>query len=130
VTPLALMYVWRVLLDRLPTTTNFFRRGVQLERYLCPLYKRIDETAQHLFINCVMVKKVWDTCESWVGILSVRHDSVLPHYHHFQLSISTTKHYQLWKILWVTIVTETWAHRNKVVFKNGVVDSVEIFSLA
>jgi len=32
--------------------------------------------------------------------------------------------------MWVAIVTETRAHRNKVVFRNGVVDSVEIFFLA
>jgi len=39
-----------------------------------------------------------------------------------------TKVYQLWKILLVAILTEIRAHRNKVIFKNGVVDSVEIFS--
>jgi len=30
----------------------------------------------------------------------------------------------------MTILIESWADRNKVVFKNGVVDSVEIFNLA
>jgi len=30
----------------------------------------------------------------------------------------------------MAILTETLAERNKVIFKNGVVDSVEIFNLA
>jgi len=54
----ALMCVWGVLLDRLPTTTNLFRIGIQLERYLCPLLKRVYKIVQHLFINCVVVKEV------------------------------------------------------------------------
>jgi len=32
--------------------------------------------------------------------------------------------------MWMTIVTEIWNHRNKIVFKEGVVDVVEVFSLA
>jgi len=32
--------------------------------------------------------------------------------------------------MWLAIVCEIWNHRNKVVFKNGRVDDVEIFSLA
>jgi len=32
--------------------------------------------------------------------------------------------------LWVAIVSEIWNHKNKVVFKGGVVDADEIFSLA
>ena len=35
-----------------------------------------------------------------------------------------------WKGMWVAIVWEIWHHRNKVVFKNGIVDSEEIFYLA
>jgi len=32
--------------------------------------------------------------------------------------------------MWVAIASEVWSLRNKVVFKGGVVDAVEIFSLA
>jgi len=32
--------------------------------------------------------------------------------------------------MWLAIVCEIWNHRNKVVFENGRVDDVEIFSLA
>ena len=76
------------------------------------------------------MQEVWNACERWVGTVSIRHESVLPHYHHFQLSMITIKGNQLCKIMWVAIVSETWTHRNKIVFRNWVVDSVEIFSLA
>jgi len=32
--------------------------------------------------------------------------------------------------MWVAVVTEIWKHRNKVVFRGGVVDEVEVFCLA
>jgi len=32
--------------------------------------------------------------------------------------------------MWVTIVIEIWNQRNKVVFNRGVVDAMEIFTLA
>ena len=31
--------------------------------------------------------------------------------------------------MWVAIVLKVWSHRNKVVFKGGVMDADEIFSL-
>ena len=114
--------------DRLSTITNLFRIGVQLKRYLCLLCKRVDETIQHFFINYTVVKEVWDACERWLGYCLL--DMSL-----FCLIIIIfnygcyTKYNQLWKILWVAIMTKTQAHRNKVIFRNGVVDSVEIFSL-
>jgi len=115
------------MLDRLSITINLVRRGVQLETYICPLCKKTNETIQHLFINCVVV---WDACERWIGTAIIRHYSILSHYHHFCLPMLTKNGNHLWKIMWVTIVTKTWAHRNKVVFRNGIVDNVEIFSLA
>jgi len=54
----SVMSVWRALLDRLPTKVNLFRRGVQLETYVYPLLKRVEETVQHRFINCVVVQEV------------------------------------------------------------------------
>jgi len=35
-----------------------------------------------------------------------------------------------WKGMWVAIVLEIWNHKIKVVFNRGIVDAVEIFSLA
>ena len=61
-----LIYVWRAMLDKLPTTINLFRKGVQLETYACPLCKRVDEIVQHLFINCAVVQEVWDACDTTI----------------------------------------------------------------
>jgi len=37
---------------------------------------------------------------------------------------------KVWKAMWVVIVSEIWDQRNKMVFKGGVVDAEEIFTLA
>ena len=32
--------------------------------------------------------------------------------------------------IWIAVVSEIWSHRNKIIFKDGVLDSSKIFSLA
>jgi len=32
--------------------------------------------------------------------------------------------------IWIAVVSEIWSHRNKILFKGGVLDYYEIFSLA
>jgi len=39
------------------------------------------------------------------------------------------KQNQIWKGMWVAIVGEIWKHRNGVIFKQGKVDSEEIFCM-
>jgi len=36
----------------------------------------------------------------------------------------------VWKGMWVAIVRKIWIHRNRIVFKNGIVDCEKIFYLA
>jgi len=36
----------------------------------------------------------------------------------------------LWLGVWITILWEIWVQRNKIIFNNGIVDEVEILSLA
>jgi len=49
VAPSALICVWKAMLDKLS--------------YVSQLCKRVDETVQHLFINCVVMQEVWDACD-------------------------------------------------------------------
>jgi len=58
VPPSALVYAWRILLDRLPIRANLGRRGVLLGTVCCPLCQVEDETAQHLISSCKVSHRV------------------------------------------------------------------------
>jgi len=62
--------------------------------------------------------------------VAVRHESTLVNFQSFCLLSQRHGVNRAWKGKWVTIVSEIWNHRNKVVFKGGLVDVEEIFSLA
>jgi len=127
--PSAIVCAWRILLDRLPTRTNLGRRGVQLGNTCYPLCHEGVETTQHLFSSCKVTQKVWDYCERWIWNVTVRHEDITSHFQSFHLLGHNNRVNTLWKGMWVTIVSEIWNHRNKVVFSSGVVDVEEIFSL-
>jgi len=57
--PKVLITVWRVLLDRLPTTGNLIRRGVSVDSSLCVLCKVSEESSQHLFLDCEHAQRIW-----------------------------------------------------------------------
>ena len=130
ISPSVLVHTWRLLLDRLPTKVNLVKRDMQLTNMLCPLYQEGEETSQHLFGTCKVAQKVWDQCDRWVGNVIVRHESTIIHFLSFFIIGLRQCANNAWKGMWVTIVLEIWNHRNKVVFNRGVVDVVEICSLA
>jgi len=52
----------------LSTKVNLARRGVVLSNTLCPMCNKVEETTQHVLINCELAQKVWDECDRWIGI--------------------------------------------------------------
>jgi len=116
--------VWRAMIDRLPTRVNLIRRGVNIHNNFCPLCSKAEETMQHLFIGCKVAQKVWDNCDNWLDMSSVRHNDVVSHFRNFYAIGLGRKGNQVWKEVWVAIVNEIWTHRNEIVFQEGRVDAV------
>ena len=122
----AQLCVWKAMLDKLPTRLNLVKRGIIIPTNLCPLCKKAEESVQHVFINCEVAQKVWDNCDRWIGISSVRQHTIVNHYQNFYLLCYNRKANVVWKSVWVAVVWEIWYHRNRIVFKNGMVDDMEI----
>jgi len=130
IAPSAVVYVWRILLDRLPTRANLVKRGMQIMYVDCLLCLEATETCQRLFDTCKVAQKVWDKCERWAGTVIARHESILFHFQSFYLLNQRQGVDRALKGMLVSIVSEIWNHRSKVVFNGGVVDVEEIFTLA
>jgi len=74
---------WRVLLGKLRTRVNLVRRQVEMPSTLCSLCNHEDETIQHVLFECIVAQKVWDNCDRWIGIYSVRPNTVGSHFYEF-----------------------------------------------
>ena len=119
VPPSAVVCVWRLLMDRLPTRSNLVKRGLQLPNLLCPFCQECVESAQRLFVTCKVTQKVQNQCERWVGIVTVRHESIIVHFHSSYLFCKGHYVNKALKGMWVAIVLEIWNQKNKVVFDRG-----------
>jgi len=47
----------------------------------------------------------------------------------FKLGRTSESVNDVWGAIWIVVVSEIWKHRNKVIFKGGVIDVSEIFAL-
>jgi len=90
--------------EKLSTRGNLVRRGVSVPSNLCLLCRKVEETAQHVLINCEVEQKVWDSCDRWIGISSVRHHKVVNHFQNFQLFSVNKNINTMWNGMWVVIV--------------------------
>ena len=68
----ALNICWKTVLDRVPVKKNLEKRRISLSNNMCPLCQEQLETINHLFITCMVVQRVWDICDRWVGVNLVR----------------------------------------------------------
>ncbi|GJR66472.1 RNA-directed DNA polymerase, eukaryota, reverse transcriptase zinc-binding domain protein [Tanacetum coccineum] len=53
------IHAWRLCLDRLPTSINLDKKGIDLVCVRCPVCDDDMETTKHLFIECPVAVK-WD----------------------------------------------------------------------
>jgi len=117
-------------MGRMPSRMNVARRGINIQCNLCLLCMKEEETIQHLFTYCEVSQRVWDKCDRWVKLTTVRNNDIINHFRKFYAIGLSKKANIVWKGMSLAIVWEIWKHRNKIVFRNGIVDDVEIFAMA
>jgi hypothetical protein len=121
-------FAWQVLLDRVPTRENLFRRKIlQPEDDKCCVFCGVHmESIQHLFLYCGFVLKVWEQVFVWLRL-----SFFLPHSVSSLLNLLGTssgqKHSRKGRVMiWNAMIWGIWRHRNQIVFDNGVKDSAKL----
>ncbi|XP_022042159.1 uncharacterized protein LOC110944824 [Helianthus annuus] len=59
------IFMWRAMLERLPTKTTLIKRNIQVENNFCIFCDDSDETAEHLFTSCIFSTRVWQAIAKW-----------------------------------------------------------------
>nr|GEX37944.1 RNA-directed DNA polymerase, eukaryota, reverse transcriptase zinc-binding domain protein [Tanacetum cinerariifolium] len=97
---------WRFIRNRLRTKTKLVDKGIDLHTVLCSFWDDYCESSDHIFIECNMVKPIWDSLSRWCNVhvsLTRSHD-LLVFTKTFDVVIRITS--------WVI-----WKHRNEKIFK-------------
>lgn len=119
---------WRLLRDRLPTTSNLIRRGVpiHLENQRCYYCNHQEEIAQHLFMSCPRAVEVWTACYQWMGIPFASHINVKDHFLIHSGLIQGKKGTNFLVCVWECVVWSLWKARNNFIFKGRESSSISI----
>ena len=108
-------FVWKLMLDRLPTMLSLFNRGIS-SLNLCPFCNEESESTTHLFLLCPLTRACWHgsnlavhssdftsiTVQQWLTSLLLRHKKKEAHSTEYLQAVFT----YLWSI---------WTYRNRVV---------------
>jgi len=113
------LFVWRILQDRIPTKLNLVRRHIlQLNDNLCVGGCGDIETSDHLFIDCLLFRNVWNLVCQWLGIYLVFPKNIKEHYLQFtQIAALPRASHSYFKIIWLACVWAIWKDRNNCVSK-------------
>jgi len=96
---------------------------------MCSLCGEEEENSFHLCFGSHFGWLVWSLCYAWLGLKSV--DFINPHSHFLQFNICSASNSVNLALsnVWIAMVSEIWCVRNKVIFKGGVANHLETFSL-
>ncbi|KAK1428158.1 hypothetical protein QVD17_16986 [Tagetes erecta] len=124
--PNVLSFIWKLDIDRIPVTSNLIQRGVPNLSPTCSLCSLEIEDTNHLFLNCVLAKEVWNKLSWWVSydfsqVVSVK-DLTIP-FNNPSIPIS---HQKVLTLIVYSTLWFLWKSRNKWIFerKRASADSI------
>ncbi|GJV77892.1 RNA-directed DNA polymerase, eukaryota, reverse transcriptase zinc-binding domain protein [Tanacetum coccineum] len=59
------IFLWKLLLNKLPSRVNLDRRGIDIPSILCPNCQEDVETGNHIFFTCEMASTLWSMLDNW-----------------------------------------------------------------
>ncbi|GKC26012.1 RNA-directed DNA polymerase, eukaryota [Tanacetum coccineum] len=111
------IFIWRMLLDKLPTRMNLMTRGITVRSNKCGICDTKDETINHLMLHCDLARDVWALVGRW---WSLDFPSVLTIRELISWVDDTHLHTLAKKVLHVIVGTMAWSiwnFRNRNVFQ-------------
>lgn len=128
--PSAHFVAWKVLENNIATKVNLVKREILVKNIMCSLCGEKDETSSHLFFGCRFAWIVWSLCYAWLGLKSI--DPLNPHSHFLYFNMCNAHNFVNLVLgnVWIAVISEILCVRNKVIFKDEVIDHLETFSLA
>ncbi|GKD20495.1 RNA-directed DNA polymerase, eukaryota, reverse transcriptase zinc-binding domain protein, partial [Tanacetum coccineum] len=62
------VFIWRFILDRLPTRLNLSLRGIEIPSIECPICNSGMESIDHIFFDCEVASNIWCMVRVWTDI--------------------------------------------------------------
>ena len=121
------VFVWRVLLGRLPVRVELDKRGLDMDSLLCPHCDNGVESIDHAFVFCNMASSVWSKVFNWWKLDVVNAFTAKDILTHVGGPHFSSQNKLTWQAtVWITGYM-LWHFRNERVFKAKVHSANKIF---
>ncbi|GJV02489.1 RNA-directed DNA polymerase, eukaryota, reverse transcriptase zinc-binding domain protein [Tanacetum coccineum] len=113
------VFMWRLLLNKLPSRVNLDRRGIDVGSILCPICQDDVESVYHLFFSCEMAKDLWDLLAKWWE-LDIPVCANISEWYSWLDSLHASSKVRLFlEGVGGTLLWSIWSFRNRLVFSSS-----------
>ena len=112
------IFMWRMLMDRIPTKQALARRNINCGDGLCTLCEDQEESVDHLFSACIIANGVWSGIARWLKLQPFFFFSVADIAHEFTSSSWSPSKRLIIKGIMIIACWRIWKARNEKIFKN------------
>ncbi|GKD46853.1 RNA-directed DNA polymerase, eukaryota, reverse transcriptase zinc-binding domain protein [Tanacetum coccineum] len=110
------VFIWRMLLDKLPTRSNLSYIGVDVPCVLCPICDSEVESRNHLFFGCSLVSEVYRLIGRWWSIHIPEFSDLASWESWFKELHITSLHKSVLEATFFSLWWHVWVFRNASVF--------------
>ncbi|WJX66076.1 hypothetical protein P8452_50669 [Trifolium repens] len=120
-------FVWQMLLGRIPTKANLFkRRLIPVDQLACVYCGCCPESETHLFLHCDGAARVWCDIMRWLGYCLVTPSDLFTSFAMWITCSNNKRERNGIALVWCACVWVLWNARNSNVFKNMAIRLVEV----
>ncbi|KAJ0858656.1 putative reverse transcriptase zinc-binding domain-containing protein [Helianthus annuus] len=120
------IFVWRMEIDRIPTRLALLRRKINIPNVSCPLCETVDESVQHLMVECGFTFGVWSKIWNWCRINGCSFYSVNDLLKMEGISFKSKWERKVIRGVFMVTCWAIWKERNKKVFQSSTPRVLEI----
>lgn len=110
------IFIWRVMMDRLPTRDNLIKLKVDLDSALCPVCGSDNESIQHMLFKCPIASEVWRFIERWWSFSIPGNRSLESMINGIKAAFNNRLDRKVLEAVFFTTCYILWCFRNKCVF--------------
>jgi hypothetical protein len=124
-------FFWQALIDKIPSRSNLFRRGVvqEVEDTYCNRCGVSIETTTQILLHCNLASTVWYRVCNWLGNSLVNPPNLFISYASFVGLPNTKKRRNGFALIWHTVIWVNWKALNDSVFNNKLSTVEEVVDL-
>ncbi|GAU44390.1 hypothetical protein TSUD_100400 [Trifolium subterraneum] len=122
------VFVWQLLLDKIPTRSNLQRRGMILEVKSrgCVFCDSEVESPIHLFLHCPCAAKVWYKVFKWLSLILILPPDVFTLMNYLRgLTFRKEVRHRL-LLVWNTVIWCLWRRQNQGIFGDCTDDHIVV----